>query len=247
MMKLEFDKPLKYGIIQLRSSQFIMSVLVDDRIEKAHCPTTGRIGDIELKGVACLMSVSNDRNRKTKYTVEAISVDNLDVKEKRWIGINQIYSNKYVEFLLETHQLDEMVKDYHLIKREVNLGVSKLDFLVGNTYLEVKSPLQTLQIEYGTNIKRKKMSPFSSTDRMVKHINELAGSLRESEKAILLVVFQYDNTGFEVIHKSTNYEQVKAQMSTCIEKGIEVWQVNMRIDETGIALTNYFEITNRFI
>lgn len=58
-----------------------------------------------------------------------------------------------------------MLPEYSEIKREVKLGNSKLDFLVGNTYLEVKTPLQTLQIEYDTDIKTKKVSSFSSTDR----------------------------------------------------------------------------------
>ena len=61
--------------------------------------------------------------------------------------------------------------------REVNLGISKLDFLVGNTYLEVKTPLTTLNVKYGNNIKTKPATPFSATDRFTKHINELARSL----------------------------------------------------------------------
>ena len=51
------------------------------------------------------------------------------------------YPKKDAEFLLSTHQLDSMVSDYDEVKREVFLGISKLDFLVGSTYLEVKTPL----------------------------------------------------------------------------------------------------------
>ena len=87
-----------------------------------------------------------------------------------------------------------MVKDYDTIKREVNLGISKLDFLVGNTYLEVKTPLTTLNVKYGSNIKTKSVTPFSATDRFTKHINELANSLEEHERAIMLTVHQYEIT-----------------------------------------------------
>ena len=47
---------------------------MDGDVEKVHCPTTGRIGDVDLKNVACLLSHSDNPNRKTKYTLEAISV-----------------------------------------------------------------------------------------------------------------------------------------------------------------------------
>ena len=154
-----------------------MDIEIDGKVEKAHCHTTNWIGNIETKNIACLVSISGDSKRKLKYTVEAVSCDELDCKNKNWIGINQILSNKLVEYFLQTHQLDNMVKDYDTVKIEVNLGISKLDFLVGNTYVEVKTPLTTLNVKYGNNIKTKPATPFSATDRFTKHINELARSL----------------------------------------------------------------------
>lgn len=155
-MKFKFNTPLTEGKIIKRNSQFTLDVEINDNIEKVHCPTTGRIGNIDLKNVAGLLSKSDNPKRKTKYTLEAISISNLNRKDKTWIGINQIASNKYIELFLENHLLDGMLPEYSEIKREVTLGKSKLDFLVGSTYLEVKTPLQTLQIEYDTDIKTKK-------------------------------------------------------------------------------------------
>lgn len=56
------------------NSQFTLDVDMDGDVEKVHCPTTGRIGDVDLKNVACLLSHRDNPNRKTKYTLEAISV-----------------------------------------------------------------------------------------------------------------------------------------------------------------------------
>ena len=47
--------------------------------------------------------------------------------------------------------------------------------------------------------------PFSSTDRMVKHLNELAGSLKDHEKAVFLQVFQYRITEKKERLRSTHY------------------------------------------
>ena len=109
-----------------------------------------------------------------------------------------------------------MVSNYDSIKRKVNLGVSKLDFLVGNTYLEVKTPLTTLNVKYGKNIKTKEVTPFSSTDRFTKHINELAGSLDKNERAIMLAVHQYEITERKEHLKSTNYELVKSTIDKAV-------------------------------
>ena len=149
---------------------------------------------MDVAGLHCLVSESSDPKRKLKYTVEAISMDDPDEADKNWVGINLILSNRIVEFLLSTHQLDSMVSDYDEVKREVFLGISKLDFLVGSTYLEVKTPLTTVNVKYGDKVKTKKVTPFSSTDRMVKHVRELAGSLKDHERAILLTVHQYEPT-----------------------------------------------------
>ena len=54
-MKFMFEKPLKEAILLKRNSQFTMDIEIDGRVEKAHCPTTNRIGNIEVKNIACLV------------------------------------------------------------------------------------------------------------------------------------------------------------------------------------------------
>lgn len=235
-MEYTFDKALQEARIVKRNSQFTMNIEMDGEIIKAHCPATTRIGDVDLAGVACLLSKSDDPKRKLKYTVEAVSFDNPDTADKNWVGINLILSNRIVEFLLNTHQLDEMVSDYDEVKREVFLGVSKLDFLVGNTYLEVKTPLTTVNVKYGDQIKTKKVTPFSSTDRMVRHVKELASSLKDHERAILLTVQQYEETDVKPHLHSTHYEEVKAVMSEAVAKGVESWNISLRFTPTGVSL-----------
>ncbi len=43
--------------------------------------------------------------------------------------------------------------------------------------------------------------------------------------------------------KSQNY----AGVDTSIKRGVEVWQVNFKIDQTGVELSRYFEITHDFL
>ena len=162
--------------------------------------------------------------------------------DKRWIGINQNAANRYVEHYLRNGGFAEMVGTRNDVQREKFLGESKLDFLVGNTYLEVKTPLQHLQIDIPAWVKTKKVTPFSSTGRMQRHVGELAASLREHERAILLVCFIYDNPGFEIIERSTNYDEVKATVDASVSRGVETWQANFEITPDGVKLEKYFPI-----
>lgn len=237
-----FEEPLIEGLILKRRNRFVMEVQIEDSIYDCHCPTTGRIGDIVLSNIPCLLSRSKDKARKTAFTVEAISLDLPSEGTKHWIGINQNAANRYVEHFLKNGSLSKMVENNNEVLREQKLGVSKLDFLVGNTYLEVKTPLLHLQVEHGSHIKTQKMSPFNSTDRFVKHINELANSLEKNQRAILLNCFIYDNPGFRVSVKSTNNNLVKTQVEKSIQKGVEIWQVNFRITQTKVELIRYFPI-----
>ena len=238
-----FDEPLIEGIIQKRKSLYTMDVDIERTIFSCHCPTTGRIGNIDINGRPCLLSKSINPKRKTQFTVEAISLCRPEDSEKKWIGINQNAANRYVEHYLVNGGFSEMITTDSPVQREKFLGVSKLDFLVDNTYIEVKTPLQHLQLDIPEYIETKKVTPFSSTDRFVKHITELANSLQDHERAILLTCFIYNNPGFEVIEKSTNYEQVKMAVNKSTQMGVETWQANFEITRIGVSLQKYFKLS----
>ena len=241
MESISFPEPLTEGTIVKRTSIYTMDVSVNGETVQCHCPTTGRIGNIDLSGRPCLLSPSDNPKRKTGYTVEAISLGRPDDSDKRWIGINQNAANRYVEHYLRNGGFPDMVEGTE-VRREVFLGESKLDFLVGDCYLEVKTPLQHLQMDIPDYVKTKKVTPFSSTDRMTRHMKELASSLESHQRAVMLIVFLYDNPGFRVVERSTNYEQVKATVEECVSKGVETWQANFRIDPEGVSLIEYFRI-----
>jgi sugar fermentation stimulation protein homolog len=215
-----------------RKSQFTAIIEINGEELIAHIPTTNRIGDVENKNIPCLLSYNPDPKRKLNYTVEAVLLSDDD----NWVGINQILSNKLVEYFFLEHELDEIVNEYDGIQREVNLGISKLDFKVGDTYLEVKTPLTTINVKYGDKIKMLPPKPFSSTDRMVKHVNELAGSLSKHERAIFLQVFQYRITEKKERLHSTHYEEVSKVIKSAKNRGVEFWEVQMDFRPDGVSL-----------
>lgn len=132
--------------------------------------------------------------------------------------------------------MDDIVADFDDIQREVKLGISKLDFKVGDTYLEVKTPLTTINVKYGNGIKTLPPKPFSSTDRMLKHLKELAGSLKDHEKAIFMQVFQYRVTEKKERLRSTHYEEVSQTFKEASIAGVEFWEIQMDFRPEGVTL-----------
>lgn len=227
-----FEKPLIRGTMLKRKSQF--TALVDIGGEKSitHIPTTNRIGDVENKNLPGLLSYHDDPKRKLKYDIEAVLLSDDD----NWVGINQILSNRLIEHFLNEHELDDIVSDYDTVHREVKLGISKLDFKVGDTYLEVKTSLTTINVRYGQNIKMLPPKPFSSTDRLVKHLKELYGSLKNHEKAVFLQVFQYCVTEGKERLRSTHYEEVSQTFKEAAEAGVGFWEIQMDFRPEGVNL-----------
>ena len=241
----KFNKELIEGIIIKRKGQFLFIVNINGKEYKCHCPTTGSVGGIILKNIPCLLSESDNPKRITKYTVEAISLDNPKTKNKKWIGINQVASNKYIEFFLKEGKLNKMIKKVNYIKREVNLGKSKMDFKINdNCYIEVKSPLQHINVEIPKYIKTRKKVFLYDGNRLIKHAIELGKCLRKNERSILLVVFQYNSSKFGDKDKVPNKtsSKIKEAVSKFIDLGGETWQVNLSINEKGVSMLDHFEI-----
>lgn len=238
------EPPLSEGVIVRRKSQFTMLVDYGGETQSFHCPTTGRIGNIDVSGRPCLVSLARGEGRKTAGTVEVVSLARPEDAGKDWVGINQNAANRYVEHFLRNGGFSDIVGTGHEndVRREVFLGESKLDFLVGDVYLEVKMPLQHLQVEVPEWVRTKKVAPFSSTGRMQRHVGELAKSLESHQRAVLLTCFIYDNPGFEVVEKSTNYDEVKAEMDAAQERGVEIWQANFELMPERVRLDRCFRI-----
>ena len=78
--------------------------------------------------------------------------------------------------------------------------------------------------------------PISSTDRMVKHLNELAESLEDHEKAVFLQVFQYRITEKKERLRSTHYEEVSQTFRNAAKAGVEFWEIQLDFRPEGVAL-----------
>lgn len=232
--KYQFQEPLRRGTILKRLTQFTMLVDVDGVETRCHCPSSTRVGDFDNAGLPCLYSISSDPKRKLPITVEAISCNGGE----KWVGINMTRSNRIVEHFLRTHQLNEMISDYEDqdVKREQWLGMSKLDFLVKDTYLEVKTPCMSIDVEYGPDIKVQKQAPLHDIDRMLKHSTTLADSLESHQRAIFLQVHQYIPDDIQRPHPMVRHiDDVIRTFLYALEHGVEWWTLDCDFQPDGVS------------
>lgn len=227
-----FPARLKEGTVVSRPNRFIMLVRGEGRVLRCHCPTTGRLGDLKLAGLRCLYSTSDSPGRKTSHTVEAISTSG----GRGWIGINQTAVNRYFEFFLKDGSLSKMASGE--VRREVRLGRSRIDFLVGGTYVEVKTPLITLPARPGAE--RVRRSRFDSFDRLIRHMGELRRSLAAGASAKIVLCYLYDAKPFRPPPPDGSNARILAAARSAERAGVERWQVNMKITHDGVSLIRYF-------
>ena len=249
----QFPEPLREGVILARPNRFIMDVrfggegaagFADGEVVRCHCPVVSRIGGLDLAGRPCLVSDSHNPKRKLPLTVEAFSLDRPEDAAKRWIGINQNASNRYVEHFLRTGAFDGLLGPVAEVRREVVLGDSKLDFLVNDeVYLEVKTPMVQIQTEIPAYVPRLPEVPFSSTERAMRHLRQLAASLESHQRAVILYCLYYDNFGFQ-FYRGTTYDEVQATVRACEAAGVELVQANFAISPAGVRLKEFFPLKN---
>jgi len=230
MKEYYFDEELIQGLIKSRPNRFIMLVEIKGKIEKCHCPSTGRIGNILFENIPCLLSKSTSKIRKTKYTVEAISP-----VVGKWVGINQTKANSYINFFLKNNLLKKII-DVKEVKREVKLNTSKIDFLInGDCFLEVKTLLRNLP--YGD---KKDNSKFNSFERLGRHFQDISLQIKKGQRAIVLLCYLYAADKFEV-PKDSNKE-IENIVKKATLRGLENWQINLKLDKKRISIINYFKL-----
>lgn len=241
MKPIHFDRPLKEGMIVKRRNRFIMDVLLDDEIVACHCPVTGRIGDLIFDGVPCLVSEASASTRRTRFTVEAISID----RDKRWIGIHQGRANDYVEHLLRADALP-VFPSPERVEREVVSGGSRLDFKIDAVYMEVKTPLTELFVAPLARFEGNARNTPIETKRFLSHLESLITTLPETGRAVLLYVFLYDAPLFTGNPNRRHDALIRQRIRDAIADGFEVWQLNCQFTAEGIIPLRCLETTPHF-
>ena len=241
-LRLYFDKPLLHATIESRPNRFIFIVELDGELVEAHCPSGGTIAGIarkDFKQIPCLMSDHGDNTtRRTRYTVEAISLDN----GRTYMGINQISSNHYVYQFLQDKNVQHTLDIDGYVAREKKLGNSRIDFKVNDTYIEVKTMVAEYYDKASKQLRALMKPQEPSVERMQKHIRELTHEVNAHEsKAIMLTVFQYGAPKFEPPVDNPKYKDFVEDLKIAKASGVRQVRMNLRITDKHVELLSITE------
>ena len=94
---MNFKSKLIPGLFIKRYKRFFVDIKINNQIITAHCPNTGSMYGLLVKGNKAWISKSDNPNRKLKYTLEIIQDKNSKV------GVNTHFANKIVHHALQNN------------------------------------------------------------------------------------------------------------------------------------------------
>ena len=180
---MRFPANLVPGVFVERRNRFVADVTVDGVPSLAHVPNTGRMRELMVPGREVLLRPAADPScRRTVY-------DLLVVKyQGHWVGIDSRTTPTLAIEAWQAGLLPEL-SPYAHVKREVKLGVSRLDLLFdgppGLCYVEVKS---VNLVEDGVAL-----FPDAPTERGARHLGELAQAVGDGHQAAVVFIVQRDD------------------------------------------------------
>ena len=172
-----FDPPLEKVVFLRRYKRFFADVQRSDgQTLTVHCPNPGSMLSCLEEKWPALISESSNPKRKLSHTLEMLH------NGKTWIGVNTLRANAIVEEAIQSQKIPEL-KGYTQYKREVGIGKSRIDFMLGeDCYMEVKS----------VSLKQDGLYRFpdSVSQRGQKHLETLCKVLENKKRAVMFFLIQ---------------------------------------------------------
>ena len=226
---MQFNKPLKRGVLHKRYKRFLADIdFGDEEFTTVHCPNTGAMTGCAEPGYEAYCSDSGNPKRKYQYTWELARTPQGD-----WIVVNTQRANQLAGEALQAGVIPELT-GFSRWRPEKKYGEqnSRIDWLGENAagdlcFVEVKSvTLAENNCGY---------FPDAVSVRAHKHIEELMHMRQQGHRAVLL--FMVMHTGIEEVTPARQIDPKYARL--CIEAahvGVEFYAIKTHISNAEIKL-----------
>lgn len=240
-----FRVELLEGIVLERVTQHAVNVLIDDRNETAFIPTKGRVGNVMLGGRPCLLRKSRNPDRRTQYTMDAISLDRVSSPTKSWIGISDMSARYYVLQSMRRDAFSNMV--YITTPDDVYekkwCGMTRVDFMARDTAIIVMMPLAQIEWDLPDYCKKKNNpAPHVLTEWDIRRMVGVADGLSGKQRGVVLFTFLYDAPEFTENLMCCYMQEYVDAIQYTLRKGVETWQANFELTKSGVRLLRYFQL-----
>ena len=223
---MKFKERLLQGTLVKRYKRFFADIKYENKIITAHCPNSGSMMGLLGKSNKVWFSISDNPNRKLKYTLEMIEVKNKKV------GINTLLTNKIVLEALKHKKINSLNKFNHIKTESKFSDGTRFDFLLSNDkekcFLEVKNV---------TLLRENKIAEFPDaiTSRGTKHLNELCNAKKKGYQSYILYLIQRENCNSFKIAKDID-EEYKIAFSKALKSGVKILCYDCKLNSEEIKL-----------
>ena len=225
---MKFKERLLQGVLIKRYKRFFVDIKYKNKIITGHCPNSGSMMGLLNIGYKVWFSVSDNPNRKLKYTLEIIEI------EKKMVGINTQLTNKIVLEALNNKKIKSLIK-FNNIKTEVKFSNNtRFDFLLSDNkdkcFLEIKNV---------TLVREEKIAEFPDaiTSRGTKHLKELINAQKKGYQSyILYLVQREDCRSFRIAHDID--EEYKITFNKALKKGVKILCYDCKLNNEEIKFNS---------
>ena len=225
---MNFKNKLISGLFVKRYKRFFVDIKIKNKIITAHCPNTGSMYGLLKRGNKVWISISDNPNRKLKYTLELIE----DNKNK--VGVNTHSTNKIVHHALVNKYIKEF-NNISDIKPETKFGINtRFDFLIVN-----KNKKIFIEVKNVTLSRKKGIAEFPDaiTTRGLKHIEELIKAGKKNYKIYILFLIQRDDCKTFKIAKDIDPNYSNA-LNKAVKSNLNILCYDCKFSSKGIKLNN---------
>ncbi len=172
-------KEIVEAIFIERTNRFVVHANIHGKNEICHMPNPGRMRELLFPGVTLYAVPSDNPLNRTSYRIVGVE------REGEVILLDTSRCNDVAAYMLK-HQMIPGWEKYHVIKREVTMGDSRFDLLLGDKNGEETFPVEVKSCTlFGKN---GAMFPDAVTARGRKHLLHLGEIGRNGHSGLLILV-----------------------------------------------------------
>jgi sugar fermentation stimulation protein A len=177
---VKLPAPLLEGRLVRRYKRFLADVeLADGSLVTAHTPNTGSMKQCAVPGHRVLISRANNPQRKLKFTLELIEVND------HWVDTHTHRTNRVVEEGLRQGWIAELAG--YKVTPEHRFGDSRIDFLLQKDEQRVLVEVKNVTLTCDPQVA---CFPDAVTTRGQKHLRELMAAKAEGYRAVIFFLVQ---------------------------------------------------------
>jgi sugar fermentation stimulation protein A len=231
---MKYTRKLETGEFLKRYKRFFADIRWNGEIVVAHVPNTGSMKTTAEAGAACLFSISDNPERKLKYTLEMVQAPS-----GAWVGVNTATPNAIVKEAIEAALQEKKIfkkwQGYDAVKPEYKITPeTRFDFMLSKNGTDKKHFIEVKNVTYASDGHAK--FPDSVTERGRKHLRELMRLVDEGHTAeIVFTVQRADCERFTACDEiDPEYGKLLRQAQ---KKGVIITPLLVNLSDTEVILS----------